>query len=521
MTPGASTQGLRSAAVLLAIPAPRSRFSLCSDRRGTAPKRMRTFPLLCRSAFCFGALVASAACLSSRQARAGEPADGLVETEIRAGNTVVVVVEYKGRSYRRIAASDLRGLTLGSVKLPGRDVCVEGKFDRLVAPNTFRLMGSDRDFVFAGGAVILGLMQGDNGGVGGGAEKKRGEPSCLLRVREVVRLKGDFDLFDERARKYEQAADWRKLLELGSWIEENGKLVAGSRFEDIDRYHALKGRASRMALRIRERTISRGDADALCEVARSYTDLLGRMGRLKAAELLRRDKADAPRHQNTCAMLRELGYVRSGESGGTREDLDAFEREKARAEAEARAESGTSTEAGDVPPEAVSLRDRVLRTLEIERKARSGSDGLIEILESIPDEDEFGARRIVGILANTRGTAAIEGVLDGRRSRSDAVRKDIADALAWRGRIEDLSHTIRSEKVDEVRVHAVAALARLGTRESVDALVRLTTLEAGRARARTEQELRRLTGQSLSGPEAWGAWWQQSGAEFVGPAEKP
>ena len=199
-----------------------------------------------------------------------------------------------------------------------------------------------------------------------------------------------------------------------------------------------------------------------------------------------------------------------------REPEDAEVLRKDRAERDAALAAGTPG-ANDVEvrpdratPETLATTGRMRRLLEVEQKARSGDDALLALSAGLPDEDEPVARRIVWILANTGGDVVPEGLLGGLQSSSAAVRKDVADALAWCGCILDLAGMIPDEKEAEVRSHAVSALGSLRTRKSMEALVGLLTIDDVGTRARIGEELARATGQNISDPEAWRRWWEDN-----------
>jgi HEAT repeat protein len=141
------------------------------------------------------------------------------------------------------------------------------------------------------------------------------------------------------------------------------------------------------------------------------------------------------------------------------------------------------------------------------------------VVDNLHEEDEFVARRIVWILVNTGGSASYEGLLEAIDSPSAAVRRDVADALAWAGHMDDLGDMIRGERDPEVGSHGVEALESLGTHSSVDTLVSLTSLEDKGTRSRVNVALQRLTGQAFSGSPAWSAWWEDNKEDFRAPGD--
>lgn len=461
-------------------------------------------------------------------AASADDISALKEHEIVQEGNVVRLVNYGGTLYRRINLADLRGLAVGDTPLHGMDVCVEGKFDRMLEPGILRLLGSDRQFLLpeAIRGQLAGIMRGDNVWIGGRAQRLQGEPSCYVIVRALVRLGPDEDVFRYRFEVYRKEGNWKKLIELGRWIESSGELAASDRFEDPDRYRALRDKAYRQALGILEQELPPDDADAHYRLARMYNDLLGRMGRLPAVEKLRRAVTIDPSHAGAAELLRNLGYVKyKGQWITEAERLELEQAEKASPQEQ---EAQQPKEAVAVAPELtaeppprmdrLSLGDRVRRLASLEAEAQKGLAGLASATARIASEDERIARRLVWILANIGGTAGLDGLLRALRSPSSEVRKDVAGALAFLGELSDLAELVLQDKDPSVREEALLALADCGTREAVDRLVELLdTLDAA-LRGKAEAELARITSQKLSGAEAWKAWWKANRSSFKGRA---
>lgn len=467
-------------------------------------------------------LMAAAAAVS---ASAGVP-DGLAalkENEMVYEGKVVRLVNYEGTLYRRIELDDLRGLAVGDTPLHGLDVCVEGKFDRMSAGGIFRMIGSDRQFAVpeAERGKIAGLMRGDNLWVGGRAQRIQGEASCYVIVRAVVRLGSDDELFRQRFELYRKEGNWKRLVELGRWIEASGEQAAGDRFEDFDRYRVLKDKAYRQALGIREQELGRDDAEGHYQLARSYIELLGRAGRPAAVEKLRRAVAIDPDHAGAAELLRDLGYVKYGARWVT--EAERQELERAERPGPAGPPGGETPAAPEAEPaggrpaiEKLSLVERLRKLAALELQARTGPAGLAAATGGISREDERVARRLVWILANTGGTAGLDGLLRALRSPSSEVRKDVAGALAFLGEVSELAEIVQRDEEVSVREEALGALADCGTREAVDRLVELLGSPDAGLRERVESELARVTGQKHSGAEAWQGWWKANRSAFKG-----
>ncbi len=448
------------------------------------------------------------------------------ERDIERGDDPYTLVTYRGLTYRRVELSDLRGLSVGNTQLNNLRVCVEGKFDRPVSKNVFRLMGSGRQFAVADMSITNGLMTGDNVWIGGLAKPVRGEPSCYVAVGAIIRLKDDEGLFNERCAKFARAKDWRKLLDLGRRIEASGKLVKSAIVADVDLYDSLRDRAIRQALRVREQGLADDDVVTRVEVAKMYKGSFGRTGDLRAAEILRRVMELDPGHEEAARMLTALGYVAYKGRWMTRLERTEIERREraaldaARVEVSATGETPTVGATG-ARPEALATTGRMRRMIEIERKARSGSAALLGLASVLAKEDDAVARRLVWILANTGGAEGLEGLLKGLQSQSAAVRRDVADALAWCGCVRDLADMVRGETKVDVRSHAVSALGSVRTRASIDTLVELLSVKDMATRTRVGEELARATGQTISDPAAWRRWWEINRDGFEEPSATP
>jgi len=451
--------------------------------------------------------------------------------DIDRGEESYTLISYKGgRDRRLIEVSDLHGVTVGSAQLSELPVCVEGKFDRVLKEKVFRLMGSDRQFLVADGALIAGLMSGDNLWIGGIAKLMPGGQSSYVAVEIIVTLGGDLEIFNERCARFVRARNWRRLLGLARWIETSGKLVESTTVVDHDLYKSLKSRALRQALRIREKGLAAKDVKGRFEVARMYRDLLGRTGDLKAAEHLRRVLELDPGHEQAAGELEAMGYVVHDGTWMTRAEHaellenERRERDAARAVATPAGDGdgdGDAVEPERAAPSKLATTGRMRRLLEVDLEARDGNDALLALAAGLPEEDEPVARRIVWLLANAGGDAGPEGLLRGLRSRSPTVRKDVADALAWCGCVPDLAGMIPGESEAEVRSHAVSALGGIRTRESVGALVGLLDIGDIGTRDRIGEALARSTGQSHSAPDAWRRWWEENGESFEFPGATP
>lgn len=455
----------------------------------------------------FAVVFPAAYSMARLEAASGE----LVEKEVRYGNTVVTLVKYGDQLYRKIEVEDLKRLAVDGTRLPGLLVCVEGKFDKVIAPRVFRLIGSNTQMCAQDERVFADLMDGDNIWVSGRAEQMPRQTSCYLMVTAVVRLKPDKELFQERFAKHAAGGNWKALIELGRWIENCGKLAETRRFASIEPYRGLQKKAFRQALGMREQEVGPKDADGMYDLGRMYIELLGRVGRLPAEEWFRKAIEIDPDHKKVGEALQGMGYVRFEGKW-----MDAAEREQILSERRvAVAVTGQKPSPDEKPtPEAtgaerpvLSGTERLRRLLQFERAARQG-EGLAEFVRAIPQEDEFVARRMVWVLANVGGPVGAEGVVKATASSSPGVRRDAVDALAWRGDLENLAEFVRKESFAKLRAHAVSAIVGVGRKQAVRTLIDLLNVESVEARREVMEALQRLTGEIYTEPSYWLRWWK-------------
>jgi hypothetical protein len=463
--------------------------------------------------FSFLVLLGLAAPAAGQEASEADFAERKVE---RPGETYTLVSYKDGKRYRRIEISDLRDVALGNTQLAELPVCVEGKFEKLLSDNSLKLMDSDRKFVVADPARIAGLLSKENLWIGGVAKPMPGGGSYYVAVSEIYTLKADADLFRERLEKLRRARDWRKLIALGHWIKANHKLIESTTVIDGDVYDGMRNTAIRHGLSIRTRGLAADDVEARFEIARMYRSLL-KDDRSAAAHLRHVLKLD-PAHEAAARALRGLGYVLH--EGDWITHAEHAERLRKLQLAAAKPDKGDDRTKPLPEPHRLVAKGQSRRLLEIDRRARRGPELITALTTRVHrEEDELVARRFVWILANTGGAIGLDGLLRGMRSEKAGVRRDVADALAWCGCVQDLVTMVRSEETVDVRSHAVAALGSVRTRKSIDGLVALLDLKDTTTRSQVSAELARGTGQTLSDPGAWRTWWEQNSAGYKEPED--
>ena len=457
----------------------------------------------------------------------------LEENELRQGDKIIRLVKYDNQLFRRIEVSDLNGLAVGDQPLHGLLVCVEGKFSKPVPPNYFLLYGSESPFAYhpKQRGLITGLMKGDNVWVAGMGEKLPRGGGCYVQVQAVIRLGSDMSLFSKRFDYYREQGKWKRLLELGRWIENSGEQGTAV-LEDSNRYRALRDKAFRQAVKIRQQEVPPGDAEGQYQLARMLMELFGRVGSLDAADHLLAAVAVKPDHEGATDMLVELGYVRYSGEWMTKDERDDRERKK-RAALAARTAAENPNVKPDTTPDATEAKtpkvveskelpvpERMRRIAELEMRIRMSVSGMKSVADEIGTESESVARRLVWIYANVGDTIGLEALLSAQSSEHTSVRKDVADALAGTGEFAVLSDVITGDKDEGVRSHAIDALASVGTKESAGRLVTVLQIVQGATRDKVVAALSDVTAQRFENNTQWLSWWQANRDEYKGPAER-
>jgi len=439
----------------------------------------------------------------------------------------VTFTRFRGKLYRRIRASDLQGLAVDGTPLDNLLVCVEGRFDR-VTTGGFRVTGSQGEFVVREAGALVTFTGGDNLWVGGMAQRVPQKQQCYVAVHGIVKLGGDFELFEERSKAFVADKDWEALIELGRWIEQVGMEVHGGVLDRTNRYNVAKEEAYREAIRIRSTPVAATDADGQYEIAALTVKLLGqKVGRLSALDhLLLAVKTD-PEHGKATLLLKDLGYVQYSGRWMLVDERDRLLRAQEEEAARLRAEREAEILAKDQPRQSLGPRERIRRMLELEWSARSGPASLKDVASRLAGEDDAIARRLIWVLANCGVTTLVRP--EDIRGASADVRRDFAMAKAWAGELHDVAEMIRTDLNPRVREHAVKVLAAAGagedaderrSREVVGLLVDLTGQVEGPVSPLLDNVLGDLTGWRLSGHEAWAKWWAESGADYHGPRRR-
>ena len=433
-------------------------------------------------------------------------------------------VRYRGSLYLLVAPQDLK-----SVKYDDQRVCFETKFDYRLNERRMLFVVEDTslEIMFQPGQeqVINSLLLGDNVWLGGLAQarKIRGQERCVLILHEAKKLKGDFPLFDSRFDRFRAAGDSVSLIKLGYQIEHLGKInpviAPGKRRQ----YRLKQEKAFNHALRILKKALKDDDAGGYYELALQYRELLP--GSIMVKRMLLICVRINPAHSQAGKLLRELGYMKYKKQWVTPEklaEIKARERHDKERAAAGRKNGGEKQRAGTA-----KTRPNGPAATEPGGNADTGAlrpDWLLIPNVTLTPEQVEQAR--ADVFANAGSTVSLENLRAFMTNPSLEVRKDVADALAFRGRYarEFLERIIDRDPDVSVRKHAVDALAWLARRDQNDqdmgALIERLAFVRGDLRSHVTNALRNLAGQTLGHDvNAWRAWWEQQDHSSWKPAQ--
>ncbi|MHC5012021.1 MAG: HEAT repeat domain-containing protein, partial [Planctomycetota bacterium] len=150
-----------------------------------------------------------------------------------------------------------------------------------------------------------------------------------------------------------------------------------------------------------------------------------------------------------------------------------------------------------------------------------------EALESLLEDRNWHVRAeaawALGRIGDEASLPVLEAALDERTAKTWIL---IADAVASYGRrSKEATLAIAPRLSDrhwQVRVTAARALARVGTEDGIDALIKRFSLEGGRLHRELYAALKAVTNDDLGkNPETWRKWWEQQKEEHGGLGPQP
>jgi len=452
------------------------------------------------------------ALLWSGVAFAGPAGDDLEAVEMRLGkDKYITVYRYGGRTYEKIDPEKLR-----SAALAGKLVCVEGKFGN-VSGSRFTLMTTSIQFLPRNRKAVANILRGDNVWVSGEVKRQRSRAECYLLVDHVVKLKDDFALFEERYSKYKKEKNWRKLWELGKWIEATGKINVANKYRGFERYKEYSRRAYRQSLVLRAESLSSKDAEGFYGIAVKLFDIEG--SKRDGIRYLRKAVEIDPDHVKAGERLKGYGFLRHKDQWVTKTMLDRIKQQE-KLDEEKRKREEAERKRKEAARLAMMRRNREVLLYDLYQKTRLGTEqGLTETAKYLGDhEDDVLCRAVLFEVTNANEPQAVDGFLKAAGNPSAEVRCDLADALAWRG--DDHSRGLVVSMIGsdsnpaKVRIHAVEALVWMGGKGAVESLMGLVAEESAEVRKKVFAGLTALTGKAHKDADEWTDWWNSNRDDF-------
>lgn len=472
-------------------------------------------------------LLLTAVCLACAWG-APAPAQEMETIEMRlSSGEIRYYVRYKGIRYLLVAPQDLK-----NVKYDNQRVCFETKFDHRLNERPTLFVVEDKSLRIhyqpEHEQVVSSLLLGDNVWLGGLAREMRGQNRCGLVLHEAKKLKSDFPLFDSRFDRLRAVGNSGGLIQLGHQIKHLGKInpIISPRKRGL--YRLRQEKAFNHALRLRKKALTDDDAAGYYDLALQYRELLP--GSIMVKHMLLKCVGINPAHSQAGKLLRELGYMKYKNQWVTPEKLAGI---KAR-ERQEKERAAAGNKSGGEKSGTNGQRAGAVKTGS-DDPAAAGSGGNADTGAPRPDwlqipnvtltfEQVEQAR--ADVFANAGSTVSLEKLRAFMTNPSLEVRKDVADALAFRGRYarEFLERIIDRDPDASVRKHAVDALAWLARRDQNDqdmgALIERLAFVRDDLRTHVTNALRNLTGQTLGHDvNAWRAWWEQQDHSSWKPAQ--
>ena len=448
--------------------------------------------------------------------------EDIEEREIGGTDQPVTLVTIASVSYRKIELPNLP-----SPRLSDQHVYVEGKFRNSASRGgrlVFTMLGGDAEFIYADPGLVVGVMRGNNIGVGGKTLLYRNDPerrnTCYVQVSVLIPLPPDAELFALRFRRLDAKKDWRKMIKLAEWVDRASRHTVRNNFREFESYKKLRRKALAQAFCLRGEALDAERREP--KLAREYYDLAMAFyddlrARPEAEKYLLKAVEIDPAYEKAVKKLEEFGYVKFGGRYVTR-----AERRRLLAEQRRRAEMKSShAEPGVAAREITSLLERARvagKALEAARKGTSGLDELTQMLKTYSDASL--GKAVTFYIANLPDPAGLKGLAAAAESPLPAVKKLVVKMLRRRGTkmaIDALADAARGSTEQEIRLEALSAIASLKSKPCIEALIGLVGAEDEGLKAAASAHLRELTGKEFGTHAEWQGWWQRIKLRFYFP----
>ncbi len=437
--------------------------------------------------------------------------------EIKVGEKRITVMIFRGQSYRKIEVGDL-----SDMRLAGQLVCLEGKLKSAGAKGA-RLFGTDRVFKYSSPELFRKLVPGDNVWVGGRVSRKGTKLEFLISV--TVKLKTDLELFEERFKAAGAAGDWKRLLELASWIAKSKDYNPKIAFDEHRRYRTCKARAISKACVSAERAFK--DEDAV-----GYTRLAAELLHLGASRetaygYLRRAAKIDPDQESAAKRLAAAGFLKWHGQWVTREakkELEIAEQKRLRQ----KLLSARAREARRGDAAVLGGKNHARDVIEMELtlasiKADESSARLASEIERASGP-RLG-RRALALAAALPVKMQAKPVAAALRSSEPQIRIAALELVACRKDLAARKALVQLAAADssaEVTEIACAQLAKAGDVQALATLIGMVRVVKGkefRSRAAVDS-LRKATGQDRYTEAEWGIWWTTNKSSYPpGPSK--
>jgi len=459
----------------------------------------------------------------------------LTKLDMNMEGRPVPFFRYKGNLLRLISTAELQKTTFNKKR-----VCLEVKFKKL-DDKKLQVYNSDALLRIETKLKILKeLISGDNIWVVGEVRRFPNKERCYLVVENILKMKPDSELFEERFKNYVAKKQWRRLLNLGKWIGELGEQSAhGVTFKNYDKYNAMKKKAYRKGLAIAETSVPPNDMEGYYEIGVNYLTLLSEKN--KAYKMFMKVVTQKPSHKGAVSKLRSLGYVRYKGKWMTvkekeqKEGEERIAKELARMAAEKKAQEDAAKKNPDNPatkkPAFAKLNAQERLSVLIHLATRPTSEPETDEMKKtrknlfalIMDEKEARTSiKQIWLLANMNTKLSTKAI--GWLSSSAAsheVRKDAANALAKKDNTMALSflkEAVYKAEASAMRLHFIGAIGNMKEKGlSIPAFIEflgaLPVIDKKAAKKALES-LKKITGNNFNSQEEWRAWWQMNEAGY-------
>lgn len=435
-----------------------------------------------------------------------------------------IVVKYNNHNWRKVEPTVLAD---GDTNDP--DICFEAKIEAVVPPDKVKLFGRK-------GVVIIEESNrfktatlyklGDNAWFCGTLKAAKSGKGVEFYVVEMLKLANDVQRFEEQIANLKKRGDSEGLLALGRKIEQDrNDPNLGFRFEEFDKLGAEKEKAFQSAIEIKEAAVKPDDADGLFAVACMWRDLSDKKS--KFHELVLKSLLADPEHNEAGRIAQnEMHLIKFEGKWLAQEDIDKINADRA---LEARNRKVADQHALE---QNRRLRDRAaaqrpIELIKYQSALRTGDSAkregalksLAEEIQKSPDPG-FGEDAI-GILINVSSKTGITPALElAGKSPHAEVRKQVLEALAWRGAHNDvaaldvMAAALIAEKDEATAKSCVGALVAMGGRAAAGTLAAGLRSNDRAIRADIIDGLKTVTSKQFDNKDDWDKWWGENKDTF-------